>query len=178
MKSKLISVVIATAGIAIATSRADQTPPQLRNGRHVPSPNGKLIVFYSAPKVEIRDAGTSAILGTAEATPVHALRWTADSKTLIIVEHIAHGSDAFVVHFDGKRWKSIIPGLRWAKDYRAIAVVSVAPRKDSVELSYKTYGDTYLVSFTLTPPSKKPSHFQRRKISLQQWQQLKEFPLR
>jgi len=83
-------------------SYGDETPPQLSSGRHAPLPDGKLHVFYDAPTFQIRDRKTSAVLGSLDQKqPVEEVRWTGDSKTLIVVEHIAHGSDAYFLTWDG-----------------------------------------------------------------------------
>jgi hypothetical protein len=63
-------------------------------------------VFYDAPTFQIRDRKTSAVLGSVDQEqPVEAVRWTGHSKTLIVVEHIAQGSDAYFLTWDGAEWR-------------------------------------------------------------------------
>jgi hypothetical protein len=173
----LLLLILVSA--AFVPCRGEPTPQPLHNGPQAPSPDGKLIVYYDAPKVEIRNAQTSAVQGTAEATsPVYALLWTSDSKTLIVVEHMAHGSDAFFVHFRRGLWQQFDANPLEGEDYRGLGVVDVRPHQKTVNVSYKTYLPTTLVSFTVIPSTRKVTDLRRRGISFQRWQQMLLFPLR
>src|SRR5437899_7910222 len=173
-------ITIALLIAATKLSCCGETPPQLKSGRHAPSPDGKFYVFYEAPTFQIRDAKTSAVLGSVDQEqPVQALRWTGDSKTLIIVEHVAHGSDAYFLHWDGAAWRPQFTYALFEKeDHRAIAVVDVKPHTDAVDVTYKTYIPTRLVSFTFTPVTRKLSGLRRQDITFERWKQLHMFPLR
>jgi hypothetical protein len=173
------SIVVAFLFVAAELSCWGETPPQLNSGRHAPSPDRKLYVFYEAPKFEIRDAKRSAVLGSVDQEqPVEALRWTGDSKTLVVVQYVAHGSDAYFLHWDGVAWRpQFVRELFEKEDYRAIAVVHVKPHTESVDITCKTYIPTRLVSFTFTPSTRKVSNLRRHDITVRQWDQLHMFPL-
>jgi len=170
--TRLVATAVLLILAALTPCRAGREPEQLSDGTHVRSPDGKFTVFYYAPKLEIRETPTGFTRGTAEASPVYVLSWTGDSKTLVVVEHIAHGSEAFVVHFDGQMWTTVRPDLPGQKDYRAIAVVAVKTHRSTVDISYKTYDDTYLVSFTLILSTGELSHCRRQRISFKKWKEL------
>jgi hypothetical protein len=92
--------------VAAKVSYGDETPLQLSDGRHAPSPDGKLYVFYDAPTFQIRDRKTSAVLGSVDQEqPVEAVRWTGHSKTLIVVEHIAQVLMHIFLTWDGAAWR-------------------------------------------------------------------------
>src|SRR5256885_10240590 len=94
------SIVIALVMVLAKPSHGNETPPQLDSGVHATSPDGKLYVFYKAPVFQIRNTRTSEVLGSVDQEqPVEALRWTNDSKTLVVIEHVAHGSDAYFLHW-------------------------------------------------------------------------------
>ncbi len=172
----VLALLIAVAEL----SYGDETPPQLNSGRHAASPDGELYVFYEAPTFQIRDAKTSAVLGSVEQEqPVQALRWTGDSKTLVVVQHVAHGSDAYFLHWDGIAWRpQFVDDPFENEDYRAIAVIDVKPHKETVDITYKTSIPTRLVSFTFTASTRKVSNLQRREITFERWKQLRMFPLK
>jgi hypothetical protein len=166
--------------VAVKASCGTVTPPQLSSGRHAPSPNGKLYVYYDTRRLEIRNSTTSAVQRSMEwKEPVVALRWTGDSKTLVVVELIPNGSYALFVHWDGTAWvhQSIeAPFERLV--YEGVAVVDVKPQKQTIDLTYKTYLPTRLISFRFIPgrPTGDASHIRRHDISFERWQHLRMFP--
>src|SRR5690242_18814423 len=90
---------IVTFGMVLGC-RAD-AEPEIRPGRQAVSPDGKLAVIYDPSAdhpLQIVDSASGAVQSSFPVLPVHALRWTGDSKTLIVVQHIAHGSEAEFLH--------------------------------------------------------------------------------
>lgn len=177
----MLARVIALTALIVtgSVSFGDETPPQLGDGRYAPSPDGKLYVFYNVPKLEIRKARTTAVVGSIEqALPVQALRWTGDSMTLVVIHHIAHGSNVTFLHWDGRSWRAQAVSEPFEHPgYRAIAVVGVRPAHDTVEVTYKTDIPTQLVSFTFAPITGNIRKLRRQDISSERWQQLRMFPL-
>jgi len=158
--------------------KSSYAQPQLRSGRHASSPDGKLYVYYEAPTFEIRDSKTSAVLGSKEQEqPVLAVRWTGDSKTLVIVEHIAHGSYASFLHWDGTAWRPRSVETPFERlIYRGLAVVDVKPDRETVDIKYKTYIPTRLISFTYIPVTGNATNIRRHDITFERWQHLGMFP--
>jgi hypothetical protein len=166
MRSPLIALLFCSFAV---TAPALKQPQQLDEGTTIRSPDGKVIVIYKPDRLEIRDRKRDRLLSSTIVVPVIALRWTGDSRTLVVVEAIAHGSAATIIHFNGKQWEGfdvIPPG----EDYRDYAVVDLKTQRDLVQLSYKASGTAiYHISFTLDPFSRKLSNTRKRKISFQQW---------
>lgn len=72
----------------------------------ITSPNGELSAGYSGGSLKIRNNLTGKLYPrVAVLTPLLSLKWTGDSKTIVTIEHIAAGSCAALVHFDGKAWR-------------------------------------------------------------------------
>lgn len=72
----------------------------------VPSPNGEVSAAYSGGALRIRNNLTGRFYPEVPVlTPLLSMKWTGDSKTIVTIEHIAGGSCAALVHFDGKTWR-------------------------------------------------------------------------
>src|SRR5438552_2196079 len=140
--SRLVTVV---ACMSLMSSHAHSGPEQLHDSTKVFSPNNKFVAVYHPDQIEIIDADTGQLYDSFSVLPVYALKWTGDSKTLAVVQHIAHGSEAVLVHFNGTKWEKLLippPG----EGYTDYAVVSVEPEYNLVRLSYKARGAAiYLV---------------------------------
>ena len=173
-------MVLALLVAATEASYGRQMPPKLKTGRHALSPDGKLYVYYDSRKLEIRDAKTSKAqrsMGWEE--PVVALRWTGDSKTLVVVELIPTGSFALFVHWHGARWvHESIEAPFQSLVYDGIAVVDVRPHRSTIDLTYKTYLSTRLIFFRFIPgtPTGDASRIHRQDITLERWRELAVFP--
>jgi hypothetical protein len=76
----------------------------------VTSPNGEFSAAYSGGSIRIRNNLTGRFYPKVPVlTPLLSLKWTRDSKTIMTIEHIAGGSCAVLVHFDGKTWRRYDP---------------------------------------------------------------------
>lgn len=72
----------------------------------IASPSGELSAAYSGGSLRIRNNLTGRLYPKVSVlTPLLSLKWTRDSKTIITIEHMAGGSCAALVHFDGKAWR-------------------------------------------------------------------------
>lgn len=166
MKQLLIFVIFCASTIS---SHAENGPKQLDSGTKLYSPDGKLFVVYNPDQLEIRDAKTDYLYNSVGALPVQALRWTRDSKTLVVVEQIAHGSEVGLVHFNGAQWErfTVLPP---GQDYKDFAVVGLKPEHALVQISYRATGAAlYVISFTVNPSNQVLSNVQKKEVSFKQW---------
>ena len=101
----------------------------LSYGDTVRSPDGRHNAIYLGSQVRIDDRPVKVLT-------VIAMDWTGDGKTLVIVEHLAGGSQLSLVHLVDSQWKrfEIEPPL---SPYENISVVELGVRKDSVSVKYK-----------------------------------------
>ena len=174
------TIVLALLVAATKASCGAEMPLKLRSGHHAPSPNRQLYVHYDAQKLEIRDAKTSRVQRSMDwEEPVIALRWTGDSKTLVVVELIPTGSFALFVHWNGHQWvHQSIEAPFQRRPYDRIAVVDVKPHRSTIDLTYKTYLPTRLISFRFIPgsPTGDASHIRRQDVTVERWRELPVFP--
>lgn len=96
-----LSFLFSTLGFASGAGRKE-----MAFNDWVGSPNGELSAAYSGRSIRIRDNVTGRVYPEVPVlTPLLSLKWTRDSKTIVTIEHIAGGSCAALVHFDGKTWR-------------------------------------------------------------------------
>jgi hypothetical protein len=79
-----------------------------------PSPDGHFALevggfFKGEYHYAIKDQKTGSLQTLAEPQfilwgPLYAVDWTRDSKSVLLVYHVADGSTSSVLHFDGKAW--------------------------------------------------------------------------
>ena len=101
----------------------------LSHGDTVPSPDGRHQAIYLGSQVRIDDHPVKVLT-------VNVMDWTGDGNTLVIVEHLAGGSQLSLVRLVDGQWKrfEIEPPLQ---PYDDISVVALGVRKDSVKVEYK-----------------------------------------
>jgi len=75
---------------------------EIGNNEKFVSPNGE---FTVQGNVEIINNKTGDQCLVEVLSPVYSLKWTRDSKTIVVIGRIAHGSYASVIHYNGKEWK-------------------------------------------------------------------------
>jgi hypothetical protein len=114
-----------------------------------PSRDGKYIASFEQNEdgwlyLEIKDSKTGHLDGSvkAELTPVFSVQWTGDSKTIVLVGHVAHGSAAILFHFQAKNWSSYIfypPDFQGDPHFDRIVydVVQAHAGEHDVSLTYK-----------------------------------------
>lgn len=102
----------------------------------VTSPDRRLSAAYSGGSIQIRDNVTGKVYPDAPVlTPLLSMKWTGDSKTIVTIEHIAGGSCAALIHFDGKtlrRHQADPPG----GPYRRIEVLSQEIGQSGVRITF------------------------------------------
>lgn len=100
------------------------------------SPDGGLSAAYSGRSLRIRNNLTGKVYPEVPVlTPLLSIKWTRDSKTIVTIEHLAGGSCAALVHFDGKTWRrhqADPPG----GPYNHIEVLSQEIVQDGVRIAF------------------------------------------
>jgi hypothetical protein len=105
--------------------------------RGLRSPDGRFIVRCFDEHVEIANAVTGETSGRIGVLPSYIVSWIQDSRTVAVLEHLAGGSDAVLIHFDGQRWRVIRTWPLEESDYDHIAVVELTPEHNSFRISYR-----------------------------------------
>ena len=83
--------------IASAGTFDDEVP----HNKVFKSPDGR---FETSEAVLISDHVTGKVQGVPVMVPILALEWSQDSRTIVIVSHLAGGSYGIVLHFNGTEW--------------------------------------------------------------------------
>lgn len=102
----------------------------------VTSPNGEFSAAYLGRSIRIRNNLTQRLYPTVPVlTPLLSLKWTGDSKTIVTIEHIAGGSSAALVHFNGKAWRRYDAGPSGGP-YNHIEVLKQEIGKDGARITF------------------------------------------
>lgn len=141
----------------------------LSYGDNVPSPDGRHTAIYLGSQVRIDDNPVKVLT-------IIAMNWTGDGNTLVIVEHLAGGSQLALIHLVDGQWKrfEIEPRLH----YDDISVVELVVRKDSVKIKYKLTQRSdhefrfYACSFDVNPTSQIRSNEVTEKLTAEKYEQL------
>lgn len=142
----------------------------LSYGDTVASPDGRHSAIYLGSQVRIDENPVKVLT-------VIAMNWTGDGNTLVIVEHLAGGSQLSLVHLVDSQWKrfEIEPPL---ETYDDISVVELAVRKDSVRVKYKLTQRNnqefrfYACSFDLDPATQTRSNEITKKLTATNYEKL------
>lgn len=142
-----------------------ECPAEVTAGTRVESPDREFVVECKvgeqlAPAVgliEILDKRTGSTARSFEINPpLYALKWTADSKTIVAVQHVAGGSVAQIIHLSSGKWTTFEASPPVGDE---ATVVKVVPQSHVVELTYKVNqkpasshpGRSYLCTFVVDP---------------------------
>jgi hypothetical protein len=142
----------------------------LSYGDTVPSPNGRHSAIYLGSEVRIDDNPVKVLT-------IVAMNWTGDGNTLVLVEHLAGGSQLALVHLVDSKWKrfEIEPPLH---SYDDISVVELTVRKHSVRAKYKLrqHNDQelrfYVCSFDVDPATQTRSNEVTKKLTAVKYEEL------
>jgi hypothetical protein len=142
----------------------------LSYGDTVPSPSGRHNAIYLGSEVRIDDNPVKVLT-------IIAMNWTGDGNTLVIVEHLAGGSQLALVHLVDSKWKrfEIEPPLN---AYDDISVVELTVHKNSVGVKYKLtqHNDQdfrfYVCSFDLDPATQTRSNEVTKKLTAVKYEKL------
>lgn len=108
---------------------------EIPHGEKVYAPDKALAATYLGSQIQISKANNE-LVGTVRVFPVESLRWTADSRAVVTVEHIAGGSEAVLISYRGDSWKRNEldpPG----GPYDAYQVINVDTNGTNVLICYK-----------------------------------------
>ena len=142
----------------------------LSYGDAVPSPDGRHNAIYLGSQVRIDDYPVKVLT-------VITMAWTGDGNTLVIVEHLAGGSQLSLIHLVDGQWKrfEIEPPL---DRYDDISVVALGVCKDSVRVGYKLrqHKDQdfrfYVCSFDVDSATQTRSNEVTRKLNAASYEKL------
>ena len=101
--------VVLLVSIAMSSDRIQAAEQVVNVGTKVVSPNGRFTLTLMADgnersfSINDKRTGQTTII-PIEYSPVLALKWTPNSNTIVTVEHVAGGSIAGFLHFNGSHW--------------------------------------------------------------------------
>lgn len=133
IRTSLITLLLVGYSFGIAAQ-------SVRPGMHFPSPDGRYSValqeidrqlHFVLKRVETGTDDNSIVMPTV----LLYLHWAEDSRSLVTVEHIAHGSYGRVIYFKKGQWCNVDvqpPG----EELRDSAVVSLEMRADRVHYKF------------------------------------------
>lgn len=111
MNSARLAIALLLSVCAWSNGRAEKAPLDLATAAF-PSPDGKHVVKFEQKKdgcyFDVNKAKTGRTESSAKValTPIYSLQWSPDSKDIIIVGQVAHGSAATVFNFSNGAWTS------------------------------------------------------------------------
>jgi hypothetical protein len=106
MKVLNITALLALAILEICNQKGVGSD-SIEIGETFTSPDGRFTAQLANDDngdLGIKNNQTGETYKVGALTPLLSLKWTGDSKTIVTVEHIAGGSEANLVHFDGSKW--------------------------------------------------------------------------
>lgn len=100
------------------------------------SPDGKFNVTYLGGSLRFRNNHAGGVYPqVAVSTPLYSLKWMNDSTTVVTVEHLAGGTYAALIHFDGNSWRR--HGFEPAGGpYNHIEVIGQKINHDIIRITY------------------------------------------
>jgi hypothetical protein len=105
-----------TFSILVLCLSGTKLSAQVTAGTRLQSPDHRFVVACRVGEqispavglIEIIDAGTAKKLCSFEIdAPLYALKWTANSKTIIAVHHVSGGTIAQIIHLTSGKWSSL-----------------------------------------------------------------------
>ena len=142
----------------------------------VTSPDRRFIAKFSNDGfVTIQDSKTHEVIskpGIGVLMPVLEYKWTSNCESLMIVSHIAHGSDASIISLNNGRWDRvhINPPPELGNRYEVLEI------KDKLKYIHIKYETTYnyrsrdkvsyaaIIEFDVSPTSGKVDNFSKTKL--------------
>jgi hypothetical protein len=118
-----------------------------------PSPDGRRVASFQQEDngwyhLKVKDVATGHVDDSAEAqlTPIFSVLWTHDSKSILTIAHVAHGSSATFFHLKDGKWvdQNItfpdIPGVNGPNVYRVVEEVAKAEANNDHFVVYYEFG--------------------------------------
>ena len=170
---KILRILICLSYLLSALfSAADPKRKEMASDDWITPPNGELSAAYSGGSLKIRHKLTGRLYPTVRVlTPLLSLKWTGDSKTIVTIEHIAGGSCAALVHFDGKAWRRHDADPAGGP-YNHIEVLNQEIGNDSVRITFaadlRRKGTTFayfICAFDVNPATNVRSNETRKEVT-------------
>jgi hypothetical protein len=133
MSRTLLSFIGAVAVASVAAQQPEQ--PMLKKANDT-SPDGRFLVRRFGEEIEITDLSSHRVYRRIGVLPSYIVQWLPDSKTIAVLQHLAGGSEATVVHFDGHKWRAIQATPKNV-NYDHIDIVEVTPHDGHLQLLYR-----------------------------------------
>jgi hypothetical protein len=169
-------LVLAIGCIYSGGSVTYSAPQQLDSGISVMSQDNRFTAIYDPDQLEIRSTRSKESHKIDGVPPVYALQWTRDSKTLIIVHHLAGGSGVIFAHLGETGWCHF--GVVPPGEYDRVGVIRIEPHNADVLISWKAMKVTkrsvfyYLCKARMKPAKQALSNVQVEEISVETFDSL------
>jgi hypothetical protein len=182
MITKLVSLLLVVLSLS---SFADEKSITIPANKAFVSPDKsksiKLLerdrMYYYAIKDE-GDGKTSML--DANFTPVFAIAWSLDSKSIFVVVHVAKGAIVEILHLTGDQWKKYtinVPEERFHEsivlDWNIESTLLHLVCKVGLEKDNGQFYEYYKVTFDVDPSTGKTSNLKKRSITAQECFELK-----
>jgi hypothetical protein len=176
MKSVVFCAVLVVSAGLYCLSNAG-TESEIQPGQSVSSPDGRFTAELTDDRegnVHIKSNTTGKLYTVGALRPLYSLKWTGDSQTLVTIEHLAGGSQAALIHFDGDKWSRFeVDPTGSPPPYHHYAVIRQEIGWDKVKFTYKITDEQgngmvikfYLCSFDVDPRARSITNMHTREIS-------------
>ncbi len=149
-------------------------------GDEAVSPNGKSLVriveIGGRWWFEVKNQKTGQVARfDADCNPIHALLWSQDSKTVLIVQQASEGTFAGMIHFNGERWSriDIFPTeeddkhelLLWNVGARAVQLHYLVIHEAGRDKEGARRNEVYRCNFKVSFATGRRSHLKRVAVS-------------
>ena len=159
----------------------------IKSGQNFISPNKIYVAsirFDGEWKLSVKNNKNGEIEVFGILNPIYSIKWTGDSRVIISVSHIAHGSAASYIFLNkNKYWTDIDPPQNSELAHHAYGVVGLDVGFNTVKLTYKVadrtsnsgdlIDDFYVCTFDFNPETGVISNEVKRKIDLNSYDALK-----
>ena len=164
-------------GVALYSWLNVYVEQEIELGQSVGSPDGRFTAVLTNDtqgNLHIKSNTTGELYKIGVFRPLYSLEWTGDSQTVVTVEHLAGGSQAVLIHFDGDKWSRFeVDPTEPPPPYHHYAVIRKEIGRDTVKLRYKATDEKgngivtkfYVRSFDVDPRTRSITNIQTREIS-------------
>lgn len=131
-----IKVLVSVLFLIISVAFAKESDVEIGENATFVSPDGR---FTAMGYVRIKDNKSGKTSGIAVLGPIYSMEWTGDSRTLLVVSHIAGGKTAILIHYKNGVWTKFDadPPNENKDAYFDYSLVGQKVEFDSVKLTYR-----------------------------------------
>jgi hypothetical protein len=170
-------LILLLAGIACYSRTNVCAEQEIKPGQSVNSPDGRFtaeLTNDSEGSLHIRSNTTGNLYKIGVFRPLYSLKWTGDSQTVVTIEHLAGGSQAVLIYFDGGKWRRFeVDPTKPPPPYHHYAVIKEDIGWDMVKLKYKVTDEKgngivtkfYLCSFNVDTRTRSIAKMQTHEIN-------------